>query len=67
MNRPRFTISVLRGLMKMHDLAPAELMGLSKEEELAALGGSKGSRDWDRAAQWLINMQRWYISKGEQL
>lgn len=64
MNRPRFTISVLRGLLDMNGLASAELASFSAEEERQLLHGS--SRDYDRAARWLINMRHWYISKGEQ-
>jgi len=65
-NRPRMTISVLRGLLKIADLAPAELMGRSKEEILAELGGSKGCRDYDRAHQWINAMRHWYMKKEVQ-
>ena len=63
MKRPRFSISVLRGLMRMADLAHAELMIYSQAERLEMLDGSKGSREWDRAAAWINDMRHWYMSK----
>lgn len=64
MNRPRFTISVLRGLLDMNSLASAELASFSADEVRDLLHGS--GRDYDRAAQWLLEMQAWYRSKEEQ-
>lgn len=66
MNRPRFTISVLRGLLSMNSLASAELMNFSPDEQRDMLDGPRGSRDYHRAAEWLISMRHWYMRKGEQ-
>jgi hypothetical protein len=61
--RPRFTISILRGLISMHSLAYAELQGMERDELRAYFGGAKGERDYDRAAEWLIRMRHWYKSR----
>ena len=67
MNRPRFTVSILRGLLSMNSLASAELMNFSPDEQREMLDEGCGRRDYDRASQWLIDIQRWYISRGKQL
>jgi hypothetical protein len=63
-NRPRFTVSVLRGLLSFNSHAMEELAKYSHDERLAIIG-AKGLRDIDRAAEWLDAMRAWYLSKGE--
>lgn len=66
MIRPRFTVSILRGLMSMQSLAYAELQGMERDELRAYFGGSKGELDYDRAAEWLVRMSHWYQSREVQ-
>lgn len=66
MIRPRFTISILRGLKSMQDLAYAELQDMDRDELRAYFGGAKGELDYERAAKWLIRMSHWYQSREVQ-
>ena len=63
MRRPRFTISILRGLMSMQSLAYAELQGMERDELRAYFGGAKGELDYERAAEWLLRMSDWYKNR----
>lgn len=63
MIRPRFTVSILRGLKSMASLAYAELQGMDRDELRAYFGGTQGELDYDRAAKWLIRMSHWYQSR----
>lgn len=64
MNRPRFTISVLRGLDELCSLGSCAFESMEDHEQEDY--GAKGVRDIERAMEWLTAMAAWYRSKEEQ-
>lgn len=60
MNRPRCTISVMRGLITLVRHAWDEINATRTRRELLDEHGRTGVRDMERAAQWVGAMQQYY-------
>lgn len=60
MNRPRCTVSVMRGLIELVGMAWHELNATRTRRELLSEHGRTAVRDMERASEWVDAMQKWY-------
>lgn len=66
MSRPRFTISVMRGLIELVPMAWYELNTNRNRRELINEHGRTAVRDMERASDWVHAMRNWYKGKEVQ-